>query len=204
MFAFCCDTGPPDPPGPQEMLSARSKTSKSDRKKTVHHLHLSLNQDLMSTTTSESIPENELYLLGKEMPVFVKMKTRNRKKSYCTSSDSRNILACEELITSILENRVTKQELVLNVGYDNHQLILKLSQKAKMMVWVSEFCNYPAVKAPNLKKIKEVDSYNRLEVLSLFDSLDVKPIFTMNPQTQTIDYMIFQAFDKYINKSTLK
>lgn len=203
MFKLCCDAAPPEPPTPQELLSARSP-QQDHRKKTIHHLHLSLNSDLLSRKTYESIPDNELYLLGKEMPVFVKVKTRNRKKSYCTSSGSKNVLACEELIASILDNRVSKDEVVLNIGYDSPFLIQSLCSKAKMVCWVSEFSNCPSIKAVNLKHVKGVDNYSRIETLALFDSMDTKPVFTMKPQTQTIDYLIFVAFDKYIHKIQTK
>ena len=47
------------------------------------------------------------------------------------------MLACEELITSILDNRVGKNEIVLDIGYDSPHLIQNLCSKAKMVTWVS-------------------------------------------------------------------
>lgn len=202
MLCFCWQRVPEESQPDSDLLSVKSKQSAVKGKKSVNHLHLSLNQEMSSYKMYQAIPENEIYLLGKEMPIFIKIQPRHRKRSL-SSSNGETMLPCEELIASLVNKRLSRTEVVLNFRYDNPTFVKKLASLAKIVVWNSETAPTCKLQASNLKKINYLEGYNKTELLSLFDSMEEKPTLTLNPVTKTIDYLLFVAFDKYIHKSSI-
>lgn len=202
MLCFCWNKGPEESHRGSDLVSLKGTQSTVKSKRTVNHLHLSLNQEMSSYKMYQAIPENEVYMLGKEMPIFITIQPRNRKRSL-SYSNGETLLPCDELIGSLVCNRLSKSEVVMNFRYDNPNFIKKLASLARMVVWSSEMTITCKLSAPNLKKIDDLEGYNKTEMLSIFDNMDQKVTFTMAPATKTIDYLFFVAFDKYINKSSI-
>ena len=209
MFMLCCTLGEdtelrnhPKETGKSGSLQGRPVAWRKGLK--VVDLHISM-MGQPSRAGLESIPDNELFLVGLSSPLFLKVTTKTRKASFGNGSADSNNLTCEQLLLSIMLSVVRCDTIILNVGFDHSDLIDQLCDRCKMMVWTPQGGNSmrcsPTPKLDNLKISKSFDSFNKFDTLGLFDEFGKRLEFTLNPRTKTIDYFMLSFYDKNENKS---
>ena len=183
---------------PMEMQKGRQFSAKTN----IQSLQMSVMKD-SSCAGSESIPENQLYLLGTASPLVIKIITKHRKGSFGTGAVDTLELRSEQLMLSILLPVLRSDSVVLNLGCDNPDLIRQLCEACKMMVWSPLGQCQAQPRLENLKVSDSFDSFNKFDTLGLFDDMDKRPCFTTNPKTQAIEVLIASFLDKNENKGSL-
>jgi len=196
MFSACCGKEDDNKSTQSELVQSIKGTSgRKSRGTGLIGLHQSLTRDA-PTKFIEAIPENQLHLLGREFPLFIKIKPRNRKRSMGEITP----LPCEELIGTAIADVTTRCQNVLNVGYDNFDFISKVAQRCNVVVWSPEV-PFKTKKLANLKVVPKIESFHRADVIGFFDSAELRQTLSQNASAKIIDYMIFCKFDKSPYKS---
>lgn len=170
-------------------------------KTNIETLRMSVMKD-SSCAGSESIPENQLFLLGTASPLILKIVTKHRKGSFGTGAVDTLELRSEQLMLSMLLPMLRSDSVVLNLGCDNPDLIKQLCEACRMMVWTPLGLCRPQLCLENLKVSDSFDSFNKFDTLGLFDDMDKRPCFTTNPKTQAIDVLIACFMSKNENKGS--